>query len=241
MPPNIRLELIARQLSAEQLPPGWELVASGRAGRVARHRGEGLYYREYHRPRPLAQMRETLCYGLGGRARRAERSSEALRLAGFSAPTALARGSLANGNTYLFYRALPGESVSDWLRHALAERDPASLALRRRLLRELGTFVGRLHAAGFVHGDLRPRHILAHYQGGQFRFALVDTERARLRRPPPGTWLLADLRQLASLPAPALTRSDRWRFFLAWRQQHPALGHLEARLLAAEACQGAPG
>ncbi|MBN7799035.1 lipopolysaccharide kinase InaA family protein [Parahaliea mediterranea] len=226
------LEHIARQLAGRELPAGWESVASSAHDLVARNPAAGLYYKEYTARSLPGRLGARLGLGV---ARRARRNSARLALAGFTAPQYRGLGVLENGREYVFVDALAGESVSHWLRLALGDRDPATLALRRALLRELGTFIGRLHAAGFLHGDLRSDNVLATYKGGQFRFALINNEHGSLRRPPPGTGLLADLAALSRLPASAATRADRWRCFLAWRRQHPELGHEEARLLAVEA------
>jgi len=172
-----------------------------------------------------------------GPAARSERSHRALRLAGFVAPEIVARGQLPGGREYLFSRALEGEPLQAWLRNTLAGTDPATLRLRWSLLRELGTLVGRLHTSGFLHGKLTAHNILVAYRGGRFHFALTGNERGRLRRPPPGRGLLADLGNLCRSLAGELSRTDLWRCFLAWRQQHPELGHLEARLLAQAAWQ----
>lgn len=208
------------------------MLASSPSTRVACHAGLGIYYKEFIPGPPLRRLLRILH---GSRAGRTWRGNEALRLSGFTAPENLARGRLDGGREYLFSRAVPGESVAHWLRRGLDGRDGASLAMRRDLLRALGTLVGRFHAAGFIHGNLRPRHVLASFKGGQFRLGLIDNEGNRLRRPPPGKAILRNLVELNQLAPEDLTRTDRWRCFLAWRQQHPELGHLEARLLAAEA------
>ncbi len=43
----------------------------------------------------------------------------------------------------------------------------------------LGRHIARFHNAGFVHGDLKTRHILADLSEGGFRFHLVDLEKCR--------------------------------------------------------------
>lgn len=223
---------LARRIASQELPAGWLGVASSPHSVVAHNPSAGLYYKAYTARSILGRLGTRLGLGTG---RRARRNSARLALAGFTAPQYVDVGVLENGHEYVFMSALAGEPVSHWLRQALGDRDPATLALRRALLRELGTFIGRLHAAGFLHGNLEAGNVLATYKGGQFRFALINNERGRLRRPPPGTGLLADLAALNRLPASAVTRADRWRCFLAWRRQHPELGHEEARLLAVEA------
>jgi hypothetical protein len=130
---------------------------------------------------------------------------------------------------------VPGRPVTGWLRGdpAAGEADP--LVARRQLLRSLGSFIGRLHAEGFIHGDLRPGNVFAAVENGGFRFALIDNERTVRRQPPPGRALLRNLMQLNMLAPGELSRTDRMRFFRAWRQQMPELSPLEAKILGAEA------
>ncbi|WP_157976721.1 lipopolysaccharide kinase InaA family protein [Parahaliea mediterranea] len=218
-------------LAGDEVPEGWEVVASSPYARVAREASLGVFYKAFLPRTPLERLKGLL---RGSRARRARLQSDALNHAGFTAPENLAWGRLGGGREYLFSRAVPGEGITHWLRHGLSGRDAATLVLRRNLLRELGTYIGRLHATGFIHGDLRTSNVLANYKGGQFRFALIDNERNLRRRPPPGKLVLKNLMQLNMLLPSDLTRTDRWRFFQAWRRQHPELGHLEARILATE-------
>ena len=55
------------------------------------------------------------------------------------------------------------------------------------------------------------------------------------KTPPPGRMLLRNLMQLNMLPPRILSRTDRMRFFTAWRRQMRDLDTIEAKLLAAEA------
>lgn len=230
---------LAGQLGQRAFPAGWALVSDSPGALLAHQASAGIYYKEY--PARSLAARLSAVFGRGAAHRRAQRNNARLLLAGFQAPQCLASGTLANGRDYLFISAITGESVAHWLRQALTDRDPATLALRRHLLRELGVFTGRLHAAGFIHGDLHPGNVIAAYKGGQFRFGLINTEHLLRRRPPPGKRLLAELSLLNGLPVTDLTRTDRWRCFLAWRQQQPELGHEEARLLALAAYHRAAG
>jgi hypothetical protein len=227
-----RLQDTALQLAAEPLPDGWAMVASSSHARVAHHAGDALYYKEFLPRGPLESVKALV---RGSRCTRARKHSEQLNAQGFRAPENLAWGRLPGGREYLFSRAVPGRGITDWLRRELSARDPAALVLRRQLLRQLGDFIGRLHAAGFIHGDLRPSNVLAHHAEGQFSFSLIDNERNIRRQPAPGEGLLRNLMQLNMLLPSDLTNSDRWRFFLAWQAQMPELSPLEARLLAREA------
>jgi hypothetical protein len=213
-------------------------VASSRFARVAFHRERSLYYKEFLPRGPLEVPKALL---RGSRCSRARRNSEALLAAGFRAPANVAWGRLPGRREYLFTRAVAGEGVTTWLRSRLAERSGEALATRRRLLRDLGSFIGRLHAAGFVHGDLRTSNVLAEQTADGFRFALIDNERNRHSVPAPGRGLLRNLMQLNMLPPAELSRTDRMRFFCRWRSEMREMTDIEAKVVAAEAYHWAMG
>ena len=214
------------------LPAGWDLVASSGFARVALAQDMRVYYKEFLPRGRLEKLKACL---RGSRATRARRNSEQLQRAGFQAPDNLAWGTLPGGRQYLFTRAVPGRGITHWLRRDLAGRDRQALALRRQLLRQFGSFVGRVHAAGFVHGDLRPSNALAEHDGDEFHFSLIDNERNRQKLPPARKGLCRNLMQLNMLLPADLTGSDRWRFFLAWRREMQDLSDEEARALAVQA------
>jgi hypothetical protein len=158
---------------------------------------------------------------------------------GFDAPHSVLWGKLKGGGEYLFTAAAPGEGVDRWLCEPIAEDRVEQLRVRRQLLHALGTFIGRLHANSFIHGDLQPENILAALMQDQFRFTLMNNERNTRRIPTPGRLLLRNLIQLNMLPLAVLGRTDRMRFFCAWRRQMRDLSAVEAKILAVEAYQRA--
>jgi len=199
---------------------------------VAYNPSRGLYYKEFLRRSPAEAMKALL---RGSRATRARRNAEALLYVGIRAPENIAWGKLPGGREYLITAAAAGECVTDWLHTTLRQRGGEQLQMRRQLLCELGMFIGRLHATGFVHGDLRPGNVLAAFRGGRYHFTLIDNESNRRKMPPPGKLLLKNLMQLNMLPPADLSRSDRMRFFCAWRRQMRELSPLEAKIIGAEA------
>ena len=232
--PEQREELhrAALQLSRDILPPGWELVQSSGFARVASLQAAGLYYKEFLPRSPLERVKALL---RGSRAARTRRNNARLLRHGFDAPVDVAWGSLPGGREYLIMRAVPGQPITAWLRgeRGAGRREPVTT--RRLLLRSLGAFIGRLHAAGFIHGDLRPGNVFAAVEDGSFHFALIDNERTVRRLPPPGRALLRNLMQLNMLAPAELSPTDRMRFFCAWRSQMAELSPLEAKILGAEA------
>jgi hypothetical protein len=230
------LHSTATALANGELPSGWELVASSVFARVAWQPERGIFYKEFLPRGPLERLKAML---RGSRATRARENGDKLSAAGFSAPENLAWGPLPGGREYLFTRAVEGDGVTVWLRKHLAGRSPGELLRRRRLLRDLGSFIGKLHNAGFIHGDLRPGNVLASEIEEQFRFSLIDNERNTRALPPAEKGLRKNLMQLNMLVPSDLTRSDRWRFFLAWREQMDTLADRQARALAITAYQWA--
>lgn len=230
------LHQCALQLADQQLPPGWEIVQSSAFAHVACNREREIYFKQFL-PRSPAESMKALVRG--SRATRARKNGEAMLRAGIDAPANLAWGKLPGGSEYLFSRAAPGDDVTRWLRVALSERSGEQLQTRRQLLRALGTCIGRVHATGFVHGDLRPGNILADLCGERFHFTLIDNERTVQYSPPAGKLLLKNLMQLNMLSLDELSRADRMRFFCEWRQQMRVLSEVETKLLAREAYQWA--
>jgi len=226
----------AEQLAEDFVPPGWRHVASSSFTKVAENSELGLYYKAFMARSPAESLKARL---RGSRAERAWRNGDALRCAGFDAPENVLLGKLGGGREYLYTRTARGRGVDAWLREVLSDRDAATLTQRRKLLRELGRFIGRMHASGFIHGDLRPGNVLASREHDRFRFTLIDNERNRRRRPPPGKALLRNLMQLNMLPEQTLGTTDRLRFLRAWREQMPELDRVEARVLGVEACRWA--
>ncbi len=226
------LHRCARQLAAGELPPGWDIVPGSSSARVAVHSAAQVYYKEFTTRSPMAQVKALL---FGSRATRLRKHGNALLYAGIEAPASLAWGKLPGGREYLFTRAAAGQDIASWLQEALAERSGETLALRRKLLEDLGVFIGRLHATGFVAGDLQATDVLADLRENRFQFTLINNENTIKMLPPSGRKLLMNLVQLNLLPPQTISRTDRMRFFAGWRRQMRELSSIEAKVLAAEA------
>jgi len=142
-----------------------------------------------------------------------ERITAALRAAGFFVPPILLHG-------------VHRESRREVIVTARAEGDGPILALRamegsiaakRAVLRALGAEVGRLHRAGFIHGDLTPFNIRT-VTDELPRFAFIDNERT-CRNPifAGGRRRLRNLVQLGRFALPGITRTDRMRVFRSYQ------------------------
>ncbi len=208
------------------------MVGSSVNARVAVEQELGVYYKEFLPRGPLESIKALL---KGSRATRARQHNDALRQAGMDAPDNLAWGKLPGGREYLFSTAVRGQGVTWWLSEELRERHGRDLKLRRELLHALGAFIGRMHASGFIHGDLRTSNVLADYRSGTFHFALIDNERNVVKSPADGRAIMRNLMQLNMLVPADLGSRDRMRFFVEWRQQMSSLSNREARLVGVRA------
>jgi hypothetical protein len=143
---------------------------------------------------------------------RAARMTAVLKAAGFSVPPVLLYGA---------HR----ESRQQIIVTARAEGDGPILALRalggsigakRAVLNALGREIGRLHLAGFIHGDLTPFNIRI-VTDEPPRFSFIDNDRTRgnvvVGR---GHRRLRNLVQLGRFALPGITRTDRMRVFRAY-------------------------
>jgi hypothetical protein len=175
-------------------PLAWVAAADTAAVRTSRHArtvrivsaGDTLFVKRYPAPD-------------GSRALRAFRMGEALRAAGFRAPAAVLVGR-RGGEGLLVTRDGGGEEL-------IAAVARAGRAAKRALLRGLGAEVGRLHEAGFVHGDLVPPNLRV-VDG---RFLFLDNDRTR--RSAALVYLAGrrNLVQLGRFVVPGVTATDRAR------------------------------
>jgi len=122
--------------------------------------------------------------------------------------------------------AVPGDGLDRvWTR---LERQNAPLTrgiARHDLTVRLARFVAAFHQTGFCHRDLYLCHVFADLDPDGVRpprFSLIDlarTYRPRWRRT---RWLIKDLAQLDASARPVgATRTDRWRFLLAYLGLEP--------------------
>lgn len=168
----------------------------------------------------------------GSRAARAARGARELERAAIAHPRTLAVAEVRRlgrvHESFLLTRfladALPLPAAAPALR--------ADRARRRRVVRALGDLIGRLHAAGLDHRDLKHSNLLLRGGGS---FALLDLDSLV---PPRRPGLRARARALGQLEAyardltPWLPPSDRARFLAAYLAQEPAWRGRRRRLLA---------
>lgn len=143
---------------------------------------------------------------------RTERITAALRAAGFSVPPVLLHGVHRPSRRELIVTArAEGDGPILTLRGL-----GSSITAKRAVLVALGGEVGRLHGAGFIHGDLTPFNIRIVVDEPP-RLTFIDNDRTRrnvvIAR---GRRRLRNLVQLGRFSLPGITRTDRMRVFRAY-------------------------
>jgi hypothetical protein len=166
------------------------------------------------------------------RALRAFRMTSALALAGFAAPAPLVVA-VRKDEGLLVTREVAGSALATVV--AAFPRD--ARRAKRALLAGLGAEVARLHAAGFVHGDLVPPNLLV---AGD-RFVFLDNDRTM--RLPLAVGARRNLVQLGRFVVPGVGLTDRVRVLRAYadarglgRRQRHRLGWWVAQKITARRC-----
>ena len=108
-----------------------------------------------------------------------------------------------------------------------------NLLLKRKTIRSVGLLIRQFHQAGFFHGDLQLKNILV--AGDQI--LLIDFDRSYRK---PALSLQERMKNLLRLNRSAekwkrlglpITRTDRWRFFLAYAGGDKKIGEAMERAL----------
>ncbi len=83
----------------------------------------------------------------------------------------------------------------------------------RELIRAFGQTVGRMHAKGIFHGDLRLGNVLARREGNYWQFFFLDNERTKKFDRLPFELRVKNLVQVNMARKGNLSNTDRMRFF----------------------------
>lgn len=183
----------------------WRIRAAGLSGEPI-----NLFVKQIDPPRGIASRAKA-----GFRAKRSEhvlRISEELRRGRFGVPQVLLIGeNHETGHEVIVMSQAPGFMLTRWMN----PMHPTDAMLRRRILRKLGAEVGRLHRAGYIHGDLTPYNVFAtgdpeiaitfiDHEGTE-KTARVSINAARNR--------MRNLVQLGHFDIPGVSRTDKMRVF----------------------------
>jgi hypothetical protein len=162
------------------------------------------------------------------RAERASKATEMLSENGFDAPTIIAMGKFRYGlcHTTNFLVTLEVEGakqIYQFVPDNLEDLTEEQLRSKRELIRAFGRTVGRMHAAGIFHGDLRLGNVLARQEKNGWCFFFLDNERTRKFYRLPAWLRLKNLVQINMYRTDALTNTDRMRFLRSYMQENGSI------------------
>lgn len=187
-------------------------------------RNHGLYLKRYLCRSALDFIKHLF---RPSRARRAFNASLMLRQNALYAPTVVGllerrRGPFCTDNSLLTEEVEGGRSMVDVLNDLNRDTSAGALARKRALIRAFAETVGRMHARGIFHGDLRLGNVLAARKGQNWRFFFIDNERTRKFHRLPSRLRLKNLVQV-NLFIHGITDTDRLRFFGAYLAVNPTI------------------
>lgn len=156
--------------------PDREPHTSDDADRLDADRPRRIVTKTYHLATGRHRLREALKRRLGRSPAEHEwRALVVFHAAGLPVPRPLARGRLASGDELLAVEHIAGSPLRDRFADAAADAE-----LRGRLVAELASILERVHASGWVHGDLHLGNL--HVRAGSDEIVLLDLQRARRAR-----------------------------------------------------------
>jgi len=159
-----------------------------------------------------------------GRAERAFKAAEMLGENGFDAPAIVAMGKFRDGlcHTTNFLVTLgikDAKQICQFLSD-LQKDSELTTGGKRELIRAFGRTIGKMHAKGIFHGDLRLGNILARQEKNRWRFFFLDNERTRKFHRLPARRRLKNLVQVNMFQSATISNTDRMRFFREYWAQN---------------------
>jgi hypothetical protein len=167
------------------------------------------------------------------RGQRAYKAALMLAANGLKSPEIIAMGTNRLGpfctKNFLITKSLEGAGPS-W-QYIKGDKENARGRLddtyqRAMLLRKLGETVGKMHAKGIFHGDLRSGNVFVKKIDGKWEFFLLDNERTKKYTRIRKRLRLKNLVQI-NMFEDGLSKRDRMRFFKAYLNENPALDRNE--------------
>lgn len=162
------------------------------------------------------------------RAKRALKAAAMLEENGLHSPDIIAMGELNYGpvcvENFLITRELENaHNIYTSLSDNWPELTIEALRDKRAFISELGKTIGRMHAAGIFHGDLRPGNVFAQKLDGSWRFFFLDNERTMKFPVLPRRLRIKNLVQINMLVPGSVTTADRLRFLKTYVSQNPKI------------------
>jgi tRNA A-37 threonylcarbamoyl transferase component Bud32 len=168
-----------------------------------------------------------------GRARRSFNASLMLLKNGFNAPAVIGlyehrTGPFCTDNLLLTEEVKNSKTLAQFLTEMCRNSGRDTFIQKRVLIEAFGETIGRMHAKGIFHGDLRLGNVLVVKEGQKWRFFFIDNERTKKFRQLPDRLRLKNLVQI-SMFRNEITNTDLLRLFKAYLKENPAVANNQRR------------
>jgi serine/threonine protein kinase len=151
----------------------WRLIKRNTRNTIAFHSELRVYFKSFNHTNIKEGLKRLFT---GGRAQRTLNGTRLLHQAGCQAPDVVAMGHFP-GNDFILMESIEGPPLRNALEsHLKHQKHPE---WRRALFQELGLTIGKMHAKGVIHGDLRGNNVIILPENHHYRLALIDNERTR--------------------------------------------------------------
>lgn len=200
-------------------------VPSSPLTRVYKFEFKGIpyYYKKFF-PRNLFEPIKNLFRG--DRAFRCLRGDLLLLQKGFNAPKCMLIGKKGSDIFMVSKAVKGGKDLIRFAKEAFPENMSRCKTMKKReLCKLLGKHIGKLHAHGIIHGDLRWGNVMIEKSPAfETRIWFLDNERTTNYSSLPEKMRIVNLVQMNMIPASILIKNtDRMRFYKAYLFQNPAL------------------
>lgn len=198
-----------------RLPENWEWLQCSKLAKVAKYNGEpNAYFKEFIPKNRL----DTLKFKIrGNRCERWVKQAKIAVDAKLLVPEVLSTGILNNKNPYLITAAGPSTCVPDFL-YKSPNTDEVK---RKQWIKDFAQYIGKMHKAGIIHGDLRAGNILMSISSGRSEFMMIDIERNSYHKVIPMRLVKKNLVQLIKrLSFDTFTARDRILFLNIYNQSY---------------------
>ena len=170
------------------------------------------------------------------RAKRAFIAGFMLEKSGFNTPQTVAylhknQGFLSREDILVTEGIVHAAAVPEALNASGDNASGMGLNARRKMIRQFGRTIGRMHSAGICHGDLRAGNIFVREENDNFEFFFIDNERTRKCLPP---GLRLSLKNLVQLNLTRnISNTDRMRFWTGYLETSKIDGSRSKHLVRA--------
>ena len=163
------------------------------------------------------------------RAKRAFKASLMLQRNGFNAPAVIGLferclGPLRTDNLLLTRKVENARPIEEVFTDICQSSGEDALIRKRTLIKAFAETVGRMHAKGIFHGDLRLGNVLARQVKNNWEFFFLDNERTKKFWRLPNQLRLKNLVQVNMWRSSAISNTDRMRFFQEYLIENSILG-----------------